>query len=73
MMVFFGNRFFNDKGGEEVGSGTYHGEEKVEGDDEIDSDDGNKSKENSTPLWKYVTKPVGGKGGGTTKFTYSHL
>jgi hypothetical protein len=36
---------------------------------EIDSDDGNKSKESSPPLWKYVTNLEGGKGGGTTKFT----
>jgi hypothetical protein len=33
----------------------------MEGDDEIDSDDGNKPKESSTPLWKYVTRLEGGK------------
>jgi len=65
-----------DEEDEEVGSGPYHGEEEVKGDDdhENDSDDGhgNKPKENSTPLWKYVTRLGGGKGGGTTKFICPH-
>ena len=50
--------------------------QKCEGDDdnENDSDDANgqKPKEISTPLWKYVTRLGGGKGGGTTKFIFSH-
>jgi hypothetical protein len=54
---------------------TYHGEEEeMEGDDENenDSDDAQKPKEILTPLWKYVTRLGGGKGGGTTKFTCHH-
>jgi hypothetical protein len=45
----------------------------VEGydDHETDSDDGNKHKESSTPLWKYVTKLGGWKAGGTEKFICS--
>jgi hypothetical protein len=45
---------------------------KGDKDNEIDSDEPQKSKENFTPLWKYVTRLVGGKGGGTTKFTCHH-
>ena len=56
---------------------TYQGEEEgMEGDEdnENDSDDHDpqKSKEKYTPLWKYVTRLGGGKGGGTTKFTCHH-
>jgi len=31
-----------------------------------------KSKDKHTPLWKYVTKLTGGKGGGTGKFICHH-
>jgi hypothetical protein len=54
---------------------TYHGEEEgMEGDEdnENDSDDPQKPKENLRPLSKYVTRLGGGKGGGTTKFTCHH-
>jgi hypothetical protein len=56
---------------------TYQGEEEgmeVDEDNENDSDDRDpqKSKEKYTPLWKYVTRLVGGKEGGTTKFTCHH-
>jgi hypothetical protein len=56
---------------------TYQGnKEGMEGDEdnENDSDDHElqKSKEKYTPLWKYVTRLGGGKGGGTTKFTCHH-
>ena len=40
-------------------------------DNEADSDQGQKHKD-ITPLWKYVTRLVGGKGGGTTKFICPH-
>ena len=59
---------------EEIGSGTYHGEEEEKGhddDDEIESDEGQKQKD-TTPLWKYVPRLGGGRGGGTTKFTCLH-
>jgi hypothetical protein len=56
---------------------TYQGEvEGMEGDgdNENDSDgqDPQKSKDRYTPLWKYVTKLSGGKGGGTGKFICHH-
>ena len=46
----------------------------MEGDDDrkINSDYGNKPKEISTSLWKYVTKVAREKGGGTTKFACFH-
>jgi hypothetical protein len=76
MMAVLVNQRTNDEEDVEVASGKYHGEEEVEGDDdnENDSDDGhgNKHRENSTPLWKYVTSLGGVKGGGTTKFTFPH-
>jgi len=51
----------------------YHGEEdKMEGDDENDSDDEQKCKEILTPLWNSVTRLGVGKGGGTKKFTCLH-
>ena len=57
-----------------MGSGTYCGEEGEEDDEEEnenegDGGDGKKTKEDPTPLWKYVTRLGGGKRGGTTKFT----
>jgi hypothetical protein len=56
---------------------TYQGEEEGmegDGDNEHDSDgqDLQKSKDKHTPLWKYVTKLTGGKGGGTGKFICHH-
>jgi ABC-type nickel/cobalt efflux system permease component RcnA len=51
-------------------------EEGMEGDEDNENDsdehDPQKSKEKYTPLWKYVTRLGGGKGGGTTKFTCHH-
>jgi hypothetical protein len=56
---------------------TYQGEEEGmegDGDNENDNDgqDPQKSKDRYTPLWKYVTKLSGGKGGGTRKFICHH-
>jgi len=70
MMVVVGSRFGggNDED-EEIGSRTYHGEEDGE-EEEIESDEG--PKKDTTPLWKYVTRLGGGRGGGTTKFTCLH-
>jgi hypothetical protein len=56
---------------------TYQGEEEgmeEAEDNENDSDDYDlqKAKEKYTPLWKYVTRLNGGKGGGTTKFICYH-
>ena len=77
MVFVFGFDSSHDGGGgndenEEIGSGTYHGEEEEEeeddGYDEIESDEGQKQKD-TTPLWKYVTRLGGGRGGGTTEFT----
>ena len=39
--------------------------------EEIESDEGQKQKD-TTPLWKYVTRLGGGRGGGTTKFACPH-
>ena len=71
MMVVVGSRFGggNDEE-EEMGSGTYHGEDE-EKEKEIESDEGKKQKD-TTPLWKYITRLGGGRGGGTTKFTCLH-
>ena len=76
MIVVVGNRFGGGKDeDEEIGSGTYHGEEKEEGEEEeeeeIESDEGQKQKD-TTPLWKYVTRLEGGRGGETTKFACLH-
>ena len=75
MMVVVGSRFGggNDED-EEIGSGTYHEQEEEEGEEEeeeIESDEGQKQRD-TTPLWKYVTRLEGGRGGGTTKFTCLH-
>jgi hypothetical protein len=56
---------------------TYQGEEEgMEGDEDNENDsdgqDPQKSKDTYTPLWKYVTKLIGGKGGGTGKFICHH-
>ena len=67
-MMVVGSRFGggNDEK-EEIGSGTYHGEEE----EEIESEEEQKQKD-TTPLWKYVTRLGGGRGVGTTKFTCPH-
>ena len=70
LMVVVGNRRRNDGEDEEVGSRRYHGEEEEE--EEEDDRNPKKAKEELTPLWKYVTKTQGGKGGGTCKFTCHH-
>jgi hypothetical protein len=73
MMVVLGRRNTGDDEEELEVVSTYHGEEEWKGDEnEIDSDDGQKCKESSTPLWKYATKLGGGKGRGTTKFICFH-
>lgn len=75
MVVLGGCQNTSDNEEEIEANSTYHGEEKeMEGDDdnENDNDNGQKPKEISTPLWKYVTRLGGGKGGGTTKFIFSH-
>ena len=69
-MVVVGNRRRNEEEDEEVGSGTYHGEEEEEEEEERESR--KKTKEDPTPLWKYVTRQVGTRGGGTTKFVCPH-
>lgn len=51
----------------------YYGEEEeVEWDEDIESDGEDNNKDSLTPLWKYVQRLEGGKGGGTTKFTCPH-
>ena len=62
LMVVVGNRRRNEEEDEEVGSGTYHGEEEEE------EENRKKTKEDPTPLWKYVTGQTGTREGGTTKF-----
>ena len=58
-MMVIGNRRRNEENDEEVGSGTYRGEQEVE-----EQGEGNrkKTKEDASPLWKYVTKQGGTKG-----------
>ena len=74
MMVVGSSRRNTHDSDEEIEvDNTYQGEEEgMEGDrdNENDSDDHDheKVKERNTPLWKYVTKLTGGKGGGTRKF-----
>ena len=58
-------------------SGTYHGEEdedEDEDEDEGEEDEENqkKTKEDPTPLWKYVTREAETRGGGTNKFVCPH-
>ena len=84
LMVVVGKRRRNDGEDEEVGSGRYRGrgeeEDEVEGEEEgapeneVEDEVVNpkKSKEDLTPLWKYVTKMEKPKGGGTVKFLCSH-
>ena len=68
-MMVLGNRRRNEEEDEEVGSGTYLEEE--EEDDEHEGGE-KETKEDQTPLWKYVTKLGGGIGDGTTKFVCPH-
>jgi hypothetical protein len=78
MMVVGGScRNTHDSDEEIEVDSTYQGEEEGmegDGDNENDSDgqDHQKSKDRYTPLWKYVTKLSGGKGGGTGKFICHH-
>jgi len=73
-MVLMGKwNTFDEKEEVEYGNGPYHGEEEeIEGDDDVESDNENKPKQSSTPLWKYVTRLEGGKRGRTTKFPCPH-
>lgn len=75
-MMVLGNRRRNEEEDEEVGSGTYLGEEEEEEEEEENDDEheggGKKTKEDQTPLWKYVTSLGGGIGGETTKFVCPH-
>jgi hypothetical protein len=76
MMVMLGGRQNTNDDEEELEvDSTYHGEEEeMEGgdDNENGSDDGQKPKEISTPLWNYVRRRGGEKRGGTTKFICPH-
>jgi hypothetical protein len=77
MVVGSSRRNTHDSEDEIEVDSTYQGEEEgMEGDEdnENDSDDHDpqKVKERNTPLWKYVTKLTGGKGGGTGKFICHH-
>ena len=57
-------------GFDEIPEEEYHGEEEGEsGDNETTV---TPTKIDQTPLWKYVTRPEAGKGGGTTKFLCPH-
>lgn len=47
-------------------------DEDEEGEGDEGEDDNESSKTSLTPLWNYVTKLEGGKGGGTTKFLCRH-
>ena len=72
MIVVFGNRYTNDE--EEVGSGTYCGEEEeMEGDDdnEVGSHDGQKHNRIQYHCGS-VSRLGGGKGSVTTGFICSH-
>ena len=75
MMVVLGNRSqreSDEEEDEEVGSGgpTYRGGEgEEENEDSSDDDHDVRRTKELSPLWKYVTRLGGGKGGGTTKFT----
>ena len=58
-----------------MGSGTYHGEEEEEEEEEEGEEaeeNRKKTKEDPTPLWKYVTRQEGTRGGGTKKFVFPH-
>ena len=57
-----------DEEGGESQMGENPGEEELE-EGEHDSQ---KTKQDQTPLWKYVNRPEAGKGGGTTKFHCPH-
>ena len=65
-----------EEGDEEVGYSGFDenpGEEYLgEELEESEHDSTQKTKQDLTPLWKYVTRPEVGKGGGTTKFHCPH-
>ena len=61
----------NEEGDEEAGESGFDenpGEEELE-EGEHDSQ---KTKQDQTPLWKYVNRPEARKGGGSTKFHCPH-
>ena len=65
-------RVENEEGDEEGGQSGFDentGEEELE---ESEHDSAQKTKQDQTPLWKYVNRPEAGKGGGTTKFHCPH-
>ena len=74
MMVVGSSRQNTHDNDEEIEvDNTSQGEEEgMEGDEDNDGQDPQKSKDRYTPLWKYVTKLSGGKGGGTGKFICHH-
>ena len=77
MVVGSSHRNTHDSDEEIEVDSTYQGEEEgMEGDEDNENDsdgqDPQKSKDRYTPLWKYVTKLSGGKGGGTGKFICHH-
>ena len=61
----------NEEGDEEAG-GSEMGENPGEEELEEGEQGTQKTKQDQTPLWKYVNKPEAGKGGGTTKFHCPH-
>jgi hypothetical protein len=72
LMMVLGNQRRNEEEDEEVGSGTYRGEEEEEEEEDEHEGGGKITKEDQTPLWKYVTRLGRGIGGGTTKFVWPH-
>ena len=61
----------NEEGDEEVGESGFD-EYPSEKELEEGEHDSQKTKQNQTPLWKYVNRTEAGKGGGTTKFHCPH-
>lgn len=75
MMLENRRRVDHDEEDEEVGFIGFDenlGEEYLGEEEEGSGDVGTKTKPNQIPLWKYVSRPGGEKGGGTTKFTCLH-
>jgi len=57
---------------DEEAGGSQIGENPSEEDVEEGEHEGQKTKQDQTPLWKYVQRPEAGRGGGTTKFHCPH-
>ena len=68
-------RVEHEEGDEEVGYSGFDEnprEEYLGEEEESEHDSAQKTKQDQIPLWKYVTRPGAGKGGGTTKFHCPH-